>query len=47
MFWIKRLNKGAFRMAALSAEPPFVSNAALMINVSKGLEAGIRCGIHQ
>jgi hypothetical protein len=28
MFWIKRLNKGAFRMAALSALPPSVESAA-------------------
>jgi hypothetical protein len=28
MFWIKRLNKGAFRMAALSALLPSVESAA-------------------
>jgi hypothetical protein len=47
------------RMTASSAEPPFghraakvrfppiVSNAALFTKVAFGLEAGIRCGIHQ
>jgi len=33
--------------AANGGSPPFVSNAALMINVLKGLEAGVRCGLHQ
>ncbi len=33
--------------AANGGSPPIVSNAALFTKVAFGLEAGVRCGLHQ